>query len=353
MEVKHMIENAIKSAESKTKVAVLGATGLVGQVFIHLLTRHPFFELSAISSSDSRIGNRYGQEVNWILPFPLQEEAKSLQLESIDPGGWQERGIEIVFSALPTAVAKTIEPELRDTGFYVFSNASALRYEEEVPILIPEVNPRSLELVHSQGYPGKGFVVTNANCSTTGLAVALAPLRQFSIKEIYVSTYQSISGAGYPGLSALDISNNAVPHIAGEENKMIIELKKILKIDVGIFPHCVRIPVPFGHLETVWIDFDDSVEPKDIRHAWQRFTNPGDIGPAFPEQPVYYSDEPEFPQPVHSFWGSPAGMQVFTGQLRKVGNKIGFTLLVNNLVKGAAGGSIQNAELFLKWRNEQ
>jgi aspartate-semialdehyde dehydrogenase len=356
-ELKHggyikMIDNRINKKENKTKVAVLGATGLVGQVFVYLLSRHPFFQLDAISSSGSRDGKKYGQEVQWALPFPIEETQWNLKLESIDPKEWRKRGIEIVFSALPTGVAKTIEPELREIGFYVFSNASALRYEEDVPILIPEANPQSLDLIRSQGYPQKGFVVTNANCSTTGLAVALAPLKQFAIQEVFVSTYQSISGAGYPGLSALDILSNAIPHIANEEEKLIIELKKILELDAAIYPHCVRIPVPFGHLETLWLTFDQQVETSDIREAWQGFRFQENSGPSFPQQPVYYSDEEQFPQPAHSFWGTPPGMQVFTGKLRKVGNKIGFSLLVNNLVKGAAGGSIQNAELFLKWRDK-
>jgi aspartate-semialdehyde dehydrogenase len=415
--------------QKKINVAVLGATGVVGQVFLHLLAHHPWFELSLISGSVSRNGKTYGDEVQWVLPVPMPETVENMKLEALHVDMLKNRGIKIIFSALPADVAKTVEPELRENHFYVFSNASALRYETDVPILIPEVNPQALQCIEEQGFPGKGFVVTNANCSTTGLAAALGPLRKFWIKEVFVSTYQSVSGAGYPGLSALDIMGNAIPYIPGEEDKMNRELKKILQLEADIYAHCVRIPVLFGHLETVWLRFEDPVETDDILAAWQTHefklprgartpyaaqtvcedfhsspddgacarlpqnensyitklprgartlyaaqtvcedfhSFPGDGAyarlpqnensyitklngpslPTLPRQPVVYTDHEFFPQPKMSFWGFPSGMQVFTGRLRKEGDKIGFTLLVNNLVKGAAGGSVANAELFI------
>ena len=335
--------------ESGINVAVLGATGLVGQVFVHMLSAHKLFNLALIASSDRRAGKLYTDEVQWSLPFPAPQEIKGRYLDRIDINRLKEAGVKIVFSALPTDAAKTIEPELRDCGFYVFSNASALRYDADVPILIPEANPEALNDIEAQGFPDKGFVVTNANCSTTGLATALAPLRPFGIKEVFVSTYQSISGAGHPGLPALDILNNAIPFIKNEEEKMVVEIKKILNLEADIFPHCVRIPVPFGHLETVWLTFDSPVADEEIKEAWDSFGN-GDIQnrcPSFPAKPVHFLEDEAFPQPGISFWGSPPGMEVFTGRLRNTSGKTGFTLLVNNLVKGAAGGSIQNAELFI------
>jgi len=332
--------------DKKIKVALLGATGVVGQVFVHLLTSHRYFEIAAVCGSHKRAGKRYGDEVTWTLPFPLSPEAAQLQLTAPDSRGWKEQGIDIVFSALPSDIAAKVEPRLRDDGFYVFSNASALRTHRHVPILIPEANPGALESIREQGFPGKGFVVTNANCSTTGLAVALAPLRPLGIREIFVSTYQSVSGAGYPGLPALDILSNVIPFIGGEEEKMVKELQEILDIDAAVFPHCVRVPVPFGHLETVWLTLEPEVETKEVRRLWDEFRNPTPPSPLSPVQPVCYLEQENFPQPGLSFWGSPPGMQVFVGRLRKAGPKIGFTLLVNNLVKGAAGGSVQNAELF-------
>ena len=374
--------------QKKINVAVLGATGVVGQVFLHLLARHPWFELSMISGSVSRNEKTYGDEVQWVLPVPMPETVENMKLEALHVDMLKNRGIKIIFSALPANVAKTVEPELRENHFYVFSNASALRYETDVPILIPEVNPQELQCIEEQGFPGKGFVVTNANCSTTGLAAALGPLRKFWIKEVFVSTYQSVSGAGYPGLSALDIMGNAIPYIPGEEDKMNRELKKILQLEADIYAHCVRIPVLFGHLETVWLRFEDPIETDDILAAWQScefkprgartlyaaqtvcedfHSSPGEGAraglpqnensyitklngrslPSLPRQSVVYMDHEFFPQPKMSFWGFPSGMQVFTGRLRKEGDKIGFTLLVNNLVKGAAGGSVANAELFI------
>lgn len=333
----------------KSNVAVLGATGLVGQVFVHMLADHPWFELSMVAASGSRTGKYYGNEVQWMLPAAMPGKVAKMKLAADIPDTRQlkKQGIEIIFSALPAAVAQTIEPGLRENRFYVFSNASALRYENDVPILIPEVNPEALDRIEKQGFPQKGFAVTNANCSTTGLAVALAPLKKFNIKEVFVSTYQSVSGAGYPGLSALDIMGNTIPYIQQEEEKMIIELKKILQLGAEIYPHCIRIPVPFGHLETVWLTFENPVAESDILEAWESFRLKNTKLPTSPRKPVQYVDKDDFPQPRMSFWGSPPGMQVFTGRLRKIKNKIGFTLLVNNLVKGAAGGSIQNAELFL------
>lgn len=332
---------------TKTGAAILGATGLVGQVFVHLLSQHESLELRAITGSDSRNGKSYGREVQWSLPFPLPEGAQDLTLQALDIKSLQEQDVKIIFSALPADVARSMEPELRDSGFYVFSNASAFRYHNDVPILIPEANPESLAAIENQGFPGKGFIVTNANCTTTGLAVALAPLKPLGIREVFVSTYQSISGAGHPGLPALDILGNAIPYIPNEEEKVVAELEKILDLDAAIYPHCIRIPVPFGHLETVWLSFEGDVSELDVLEAWENFETGCHRGPSFPCKPVQYIKDQRFPQPSQSFQGTPPGMQVYTGRLRKVKNRIGFTLLVNNLVKGAAGGSVQNAELFL------
>lgn len=334
---------------NKKQVAVLGATGVIGQVFVWMLANHPWFKLSVLTSSDSRVGKYYSEEVQWLLPEPIPKEICGLKLEALDIKSLKEKKIKIVFSALPAELANAVERELRSNGFYVFSNASAMRYDGNVPILIPEVNMNALRLIEKQGFPESGFVVTNANCSTTGLATAMAPLRVMGIKELFVSTYQSISGAGYPGLSALDIMGNAIPFIDKEEEKMKVELKKILERDMDIYPTCVRIPVLFGHLETVWVTFEKNVDTGDVLDAWVNYT----LGskerpfPSLPFRPVVYIDNDGFPQPKQSFLGTPAGMQVFTGRLRKEGNRIGFVLLVNNLVKGGAGGSVGNAELFL------
>jgi aspartate-semialdehyde dehydrogenase len=341
------LDQSIEKLNKKSKVAVLGATGVVGQVFISMLADHPWFDLVHIAASASKAGKGYKDEVHWVLPTQMPQSIEQKKLGLIDSAKLRDEGIKIVFSALPASEAKTIEPELRSQGFYLFSNASAMRYEEDVPILIPEINPDQLDLINKQGFPEKGFIVTNANCSTTGLAVALSPLRKFVIEEVVVSTYQSISGAGYPGLASLDIMGNTLPHIPNEEDKMGVELKKILQIEANVFPFCIRIPVLFGHMETVWITFKGNVEKEEILEAWSNFKFGGKGLPNMADHPVEYLNREDLPQPKMSFWGSPSGMQVFTGRLKKEKNRIGFTLLVNNLVKGGAGGSVENAEFFV------
>lgn len=280
------------------------------------------------------------------MPFEMPSQIRDIELREFDFDAMEEAGVRIVFSALPAAVAAEAEPQLRARGFYVFSNAAAMRYESNVPILIPEANVEQLDLIRSQGYPQTGFVVTNANCVTTGLAMALAPLRRFGIKTVTINSYQSVSGAGYPGLSSFDITDNCIPFIKGEEEKIEKETKKILSINPEIFAYTVRVPVMFGHLETVWLDFEEDVECEDVIAAWEGFQEAGGL-PSTPEKSVVYSAEPSFPQSKYAFWGNPRGMVVYTGRIKKHNGKIGFVLLVNNIVKGAAGGSIQNAEAFV------
>ncbi len=332
----------------KIKVAVIGATGAVGQVFMWMLSEHPWFETTYITASAARIGQRYGDSAHWVIPFEIPETVANMEIREFNVDAMREAGVKIVFSAMPAEISKSMEPELRANGFYVFTNAGALRYDDYVPILIPEANYESLEMIRKQGYPEGGFVVTNANCVTTGLAMALAPLRVHGIEEMHVSTYQSVSGAGYPGLSSFDITDNVIPYISKEEEKIEVEIKKILSIDPIVYVYCVRVPVMFGHLMTVWLKFKDEVEIEDIIKDWEGFVLPETGLPSTPAKPVIYNSDPTFPQPKYAFWGTPRGMVVYTGRVKKKEGRIGFTLLVNNVVKGAAGGSIQNAELFVQ-----
>lgn len=331
----------------KIKVAVIGATGAVGQVFMWKLAEHPWFEVAYATASASRSGQSYAETTHWILPIEMPKAIHNITMKEFNIQSMKDEGVQIVFSALPAGVAREAEPQLRANGLYVFSNAAAMRYDSNVPILIPEANYEKLDLIRDQGYPQTGFVVTNANCVTTGLAVALAPLKKYGIKTIQLNSYQSISGAGYPGLSSLDIQDNCIPFISGEEEKIEKEIKKILSIDPEVYAFTVRVPVMFGHLETVWLELEQDIEPEDIVKAWADFKVVSDL-PSTPELPVVYSAEKTFPQPKSAFWGTPRGMVVFTGRIKKQGNKIGFVLMVNNIVKGAAGGSVQNAELFVK-----
>jgi len=345
-----MISNPRKDEfkrENKIKAALFGATGAVGQVFMWMLSDHPWFEITRIVASNSRIGKKYGEEVHWILPMEIPEAILNFTISDFDIDAMKAEGIQVVFSALPSPVAKTIEPQLIKAGFAVFSNASAMRYQDDVPILIPEANIDSLNWIEKQGYPEKGFIITNANCSTTGLAVAMAPLKKFGIKELTVSTYQSVSGAGHPGLSSLDITNNVIPYIGDEEEKMIEEFKKILSVNIDIFPFCVRVPIMFGHLETVWVEFEKDIDLEDAIKAWNESASGIEHLPSTPIRPIEYDPQEDLPQVKQAFYGSPAGMTVYTGRLKKQDKRIGFTLMVNNVVKGAAGGSIQNAEAFV------
>lgn len=330
----------------KIKVAVMGATGAVGQVFMWMLSDHPWFELTYCTASASRVGQKYASTVHWVMPFEMPEKVKDIVVKEFNFQAMKEEGVQIVFSALPAAVASEAEPQLREQGFYVFSNAASMRYDGNVPILIPEANLDQLDLIKKQGYPEKGFCVTNANCVTTGLAMALAPLTKYGIKTININSYQSVSGAGYPGLSAFDITDNCIPLIKGEEEKIEKEVKKILSIECDVFAYTVRVPVMFGHLETVWLDFEQDVEIEDVINDWKNFNVVPEL-PSTPAQAIEYSDDPAFPQSKYAFWGNPKGMVVYTGRIKKKNGKIGFVLLVNNIVKGAAGGSIQNAEAFV------
>lgn len=333
--------------DKKIGVGVMGATGAVGQSFMWMLHDHPWFEVKRVMASEKRVGRNYGEDVHWILPMEIPPSILGHTIESFDIAEMKRDGIQIIFSALPTHAAQTVERELVEAGFWVFSNAAALRYDQHVPILIPEANIDHLAWIEKQGYPEKGFAITNANCSTTGLAVAMAPLMKYGVKDLIVSTYQSVSGAGHPGLSALDITNNVIPYIDQEEEKMTQEFRKILSVDLDIFPYCVRVPVMFGHLESVWVEFDEYVELEQIITDWHESSLGIDHLPSTPVRPIEYETQKDLPQAKQAFYGFPQGMVVYTGRLKRQGHRVGFNLLVNNVIKGAAGGSIQNAEAFV------
>ncbi len=325
--------------------AIVGASGIIGQVFVHLLNNHPFFRIESLIASEKRVGKKFGDVINRVLPFNTDPDTERIILEDLNIKNLKSKGIKYVFSALPASAGLEIEAYLRDNGFFVFSNSAAFRKDRDVPILIPDVNGENLELIKNQGFPEKGFIVTNPNCSTAGLAVALHPLKDFGIKEITISTYQAISGAGYPGIPSLDIHDNVIPYIDGEEEKIEFEINKILEQNANIFATCVRVPVRFGHLETVWIKFEHVPEFEQILEKWECQTSEVSL-PSVPKKPVVYVKDGSSLKNNLSFTGSPQGMVVFTGGLKIKNGKVGFNLLVNNVVRGGAGGSIANAEFF-------
>ena len=315
-----------------------------------------------ITASEKNHNKLYGKAVHWLLEDDVPNYVKTLKIRSFNLDFFKENDIKVIFSALPPDVAKKQEKILADNGFAVFSNSRAYRYKEDVPILIPEVNPGHIKLVEYQQKTGAGFIITNANCSTTGLSIALKPLLKFNICNVFVSTYQALSGAGYPGVASLEINSNVVPFINGEEEKIELETKKILaefqgeKIgnnNISIISNCARVPVRVGHLESVVVEFKKEVKLSSIKRAFNNFISIKEL-PTSPEKPIILRDEIDRPQPwKDAYAGQPnraRGMSVTVGRLKKQGKCIRFWLVVHNTIRGAAGNSILNAEYALQKR---
>lgn len=290
----------------------------------------------------------------------IPSNVKKLKIKSFDLEIFKKRGIKIVFSALPPDIAIKLERKLAENGFAVFSNSRAYRYEDDVPILIPEVNPDHVKLVDSKRKAGTGFIITNANCSTTGLAIALKPLLKFNIRNVFVSTYQALSGAGFPGIPSVDINSNVIPFINGEEEKIELETKKILggfqnqKVinnGITIVSSCARVPVRDGHLESVVVEFEKEVDLSSIKRAFNTFPRVKDL-PTSPEKPIVLREETDRPQPWRdAYAGQPnraRGMSVTVGRLKKHSRWLRFWLVVHNTIRGAAGNSVLNAEYALQ-----
>ena len=325
-----------------------------------MLEDHPFFELSLIVASTKNDGKQYGKTVHWLIERDIPKKVEHLKIKEFNLDVFKETGIKVVFSALPPDIAKEYEKRLAENGFAVFSNSSAYRFDEKVPILVPEVNPDHIKLVDLQRKKHSGYIVTNPNCSTTGLVIALKPLIRYKISKVVVSTYQALSGAGYPGVPSIDINGNVIPYIKGEEEKIVDETKKILGIfqddkivnnDIMIVTSCVRVPVKDGHLESVVVEFEDDIDLDDIKQSMKMFPSIKNL-PTSPIKPIILRDEADRPQPViDSYAGHPRraeGMSVTVGGFKKQQNTIRFFLLVHNTVRGAAGNSILNAEYAMQ-----
>lgn len=340
--------------QKKVPVAVLGATGSVGQRFIEILSQHPWFEIVAVAASERSVGKKYGEVVNWLMGSPLPKKIADMQVQPCLPN----IPCEIVFSALDSSVAGEIETAFAEKGYIVHSNARNHRMVSNVPLLVPEVNPDHLALTKAQAHKGK--IVTNPNCSTIGLALALKPLLDaFGIESVHVVTMQAVSGAGYPGVASLDIMDNVIPLIKGEEEKMETEPLKILgKYHNGqvenhafkISAQCNRVAVNDGHMECVSIKFKRKASKEEVIKAWTQFTAlPQKLNlPMAPLQPIYYFHEENFPQPkLHRMLDK--GMAVTIGRLRECPIfDYKFAILSHNTIRGAAGGAILNAELMWK-----
>jgi len=350
--------------KNKIKVAVLGASGLVGRHLVRLLADHPFFELVLVAASAGSAGKKFKEINNHTASLPgfmaeLPEAVQSLTLDEFNPEKLLTAGVQIVFSALPSEVASTIERDLRQKGFAVFSNSSAYRCKEDVPIIIPEVNPDHLKIVQTQQRKYGGFIVTSSNCCVAGLALALKPLMGFGIKKVNVTTFQSVSGAGREALPAIDIIDNLIPFIKDEEEKISFETAKVLGslLEEKIFPagltiqaSCVRVPILHGHLLALEIEFKTAPDLNEVLSIFGHNTGLHILElPTAPSNPIILRPEPDRPQPALDVWaggdGRKAGMAVTLGRLRLQGKSLRLFLLVNNLVRGAAGNCLLAAEL--------
>ena len=343
----------MSKSEEKIPVAILGATGSVGQKFVQLLANHPWFEVNELCASDKSAGKKYKDAVDWFLPSPFPESVGEILVQKCEP----KLKSKVVFSGLDSNVAGEVEAEFAKAGYKVISNSKNHRMDENVPLLIPEVNPDHLELIKTQSY-GDGCIVTNPNCSVIGLVLALKPLLDnFGLEAVNVVTMQAISGAGHPRVVNLDIEDNVIPFIGGEEQKIESEPLKILgklnKTEIHfnnfkISAQCNRVNVTDGHTECVQVNLKKKVSAEEIIHVWNNYiSEPQKLKlPLAPNKPIHYSEDAAFPQPKHQR-DTDKGMAVSIGRLRK--DKIfdfSFVILSHNTVRGAAGGAILCAELM-------
>jgi aspartate-semialdehyde dehydrogenase len=337
-------------------VGILGATGMVGQQFIALLADHPWFTVAYLGASERSAGKAFKDAAAWRLPNRLPDDVAKRVVEAAAPGS----APKLVFSGLDSSVAGEIEAAFAQAGHIVVSNSRNYRMFDTVPLMIPEVNADHLRLLDAQGAAQgwKGRIVTNPNCATVVLAMALAPLRQFGLTSTIVTTLQAISGAGYPGVPSWDILGNIIPHIGGgEEEKIETETKKILGAlgngrvadhPVRLSATTTRVPVRDGHTGSISVGLEQKPTPEAIIDAWRSFRGrPQELDlPTAPKQPVVYLDEVNRPQPLLDA-NRDGGMTVSVGRLRACPLfDWKFVALGHNTIRGAAGAAILNAELM-------
>lgn len=342
-------------ATNEYRVGLLGATGAVGQTFIRLLADHPWFTITDVAASERSAGQPYREAVNWLSGRRIPSDVADLEVKPTVPDALD---CDFVFSGLSSSVAGEVEAAFADAGFPVISNAKNYRLHDDVPLLIPEVNPDHVALIEHQNWGGDGFIVTNPNCSTVGLVCGLRPLMDaFEVEAVQVTMLQALSGAGYPGVPSLDAVGNVVPYIGGEEEKMASEPRKILgtlqddrvvPVDLPVSAQCTRVPVRNGHLACTSVRFRGDVSPEAVREALARYRSPlADRPlPSAPDPFLQVLDAPDAPQPQrHVDAGN--GMTVSVGRIQGCAvNDVKFVLLSHNTVRGAAGGAILNAELL-------
>jgi aspartate-semialdehyde dehydrogenase len=353
---------------SKIKVGILGATGMVGQYYIRLLHNHPWFEIAYLAASPASAGKKYSEAVagRWHLPLDIPEAVQNMEVADAGNASSAVGKCELVFSAveMDKQSIMSIETEYAGRGLAVVSNNSAHRHTGDVPILIPEINPQHLDIIPFQrkrhGWD-KGFIIVKPNCSIQSYMLPVSALMKagYVIDKMIVTTLQALSGAGYPGLSALDLIDNILPYAAGEEEKSEVEPPKIWgefkdgklvnNANIRISAHCNRVPVLDGHIACVSLHFAGrKPEPEEIIRIWGEYRSlPQELGlPSAPEHPVIYRTEIDRPQPRKDR-DAGNGMAVTTGRLRPC-NVLDYRFvgLHHNMIRGAAGGSILSAELL-------
>jgi aspartate-semialdehyde dehydrogenase len=337
------------------RVGILGATGAVGQRFIQLLDGHETFEIAALTASEDSAGESYRDAAKWRVNTPIPDDVAEMTVGATTPEAVPE-DVDLLFSSLPSSVAAAVEPEFLEAGYVVSSNSSNDRMAPDVPLTIPEVNPEHLELIEVQrderGWDGA--LIKNPNCSTITMVPTLAALDQFGLERVSVSTLQAVSGAGYSGVTSMEIIDNAIPHIGGEEEKMESESRKLLGDFDGAEVHlhgadvtasCNRIPTLDGHLENVFADLADDPTPEDVADAMREY--PGIDLPSAPEQLIHVFDDPMRPQPrLDRERGD--GMAVCAGGIQTTSEGVKYNCLAHNTIRGAAGASVLNGELLVE-----
>jgi aspartate-semialdehyde dehydrogenase len=337
------------------EVGVLGGTGMVGQHFIRFLEGHPWFKLTWLGASDRSAGKKLKDATTWRLDGDMPTAAAGLMVSDSKPGN----APRLVFSAMDASVATPIEREFAQAGHIVVSNSRNHRMEPDIPLLVPEVNPGHLELIYAQqrNRGWKGMIVTNPNCSTIVLTLALAPLAKFGIERVIAATMQAVSGAGYPGVASMDIVGNVVPFIGSEEEKMQQETQKILgqvangqaqPLNARVSAHCNRVAVTDGHMVAASVEFVRKPTPDDVQTAITEFQGVPQQRklPSAPQQPVIYMPQDDRPQPRRDA-GRENGMCVFVGRVRECPVlDIKFVACGHNTIRGAAGAAVLNAELM-------
>jgi aspartate-semialdehyde dehydrogenase len=335
-------------------VGILGATGAVGQRLVQLIDPHPEFDLETVTASEASAGESYREAAKWRVDAPIPEAVENMEVSATEPDAIGD--VDLLFSSLPSGVGAEIEPALCEAGYVVSSNSSNARLAEDVPLVIPEVNADHVGLLEVQrderGWDGA--LLKNPNCSTITVVPTLAALADFGLSGVHVATLQAVSGAGYSGVSSMEIIDNVIPYIGGEEEKMEAETRRLLGTfdgaevdwhDAAVAASCNRVPTIDGHLENVWVECEEELSAPDATDAMAEYPSLSLDGSPDPLIEVF--DEPDRPQPrLDRMVGE--GMAIAAGGVRETPDGVQYNCLAHNTIRGAAGASLLNGELLLE-----